>query len=242
LAVCVALAMLAAPGWAATIRVHPAPLKVRGFFGGTRLEVVGEIPAGAQAVIEVIGKEAEQELMRKGRRWDLWMNVGEINIQGVPSFYLVASSEAKLLGAAVMERPAWGYERWRRRARFQGVVKQNEDALIFQEFIVLKEGLGLYGRFPGAVQVVAAGSGRDKAQVTFPINTRIAPGTYHIRLTAVQGTQVVQRTQVPWQVEMVGSPAFLTFLALKRPVLYGILAVGLAALVGLLSGILFKHK
>ena len=100
----------------------------------------------------------------------------------------------------------------------------------------------LYGRFRGAVQVVAAGGGRDQAQSTFPINTRIALGTYHVRLTAVRGQEVVQRTQVPWHVEMVGSPAFLTFLARKRLVLYGILAAGLAALVGFLSGVLFKRR
>jgi hypothetical protein len=239
MAALVLLGIFSLPGRAANIRITPATLKIQGFFGGTRLQVSGDIPEGTEAVIEIIGKDGEQELMRKGRRWDLWMNVGEIDITGVPGFYLVASSDPRLLSASKTEKP-WGYGLWRRRARFQGGLKKGEDALIFKEFLQLKEGRGLYGRFPDAVEVAAAGRGRAQARASFPINTRIAPGTYRVRVTAVRGWQVVQRTQVPWQVEMVGTPAFLTFLALQRPVLYGILALGLAALVGFLSGVLFK--
>jgi hypothetical protein len=235
------LGIFSMPGLAQNIRVNPAALKIEGFFGGTRLRVSGEIPAGTEAVIEVIGQEAEQELMRKGRRWDLWMNVGEIDIKGVPGFYLVASSDPRLLAPAKAEKP-WGYGLWRRRARFQGALKKGEEPLIFKEFVQLKEGRGLYGRFPGAVQVVAVGGGRYQAQATFPINTRIGPGTYQVRLTAVRDQQIVQRAQVPWQVDMAGSPAFLTFLAMTRPVLYGLLALGMAATVGFLSGVLFKQR
>ena len=241
LAVLVLLETFSVLGWAENIRVHPATLKIEAFFGGTRLRVSGDIPEGTEAVIEVIGTEAEQELMRKGRLWDLWMNVGEIDIKGVPGFYLIASSDPKLLSASKAEKP-WGYRLWRRSARFQGAFKQGEEALIFQEFLQLKEGKGLYGRFPGVVKVVSVGGGRDQAQATFPINTRIAPGTYHVRLTAVRGQHVVQSTQIPWQVKMAGSPAFLTSLAMKQPVLYGLLAVGLAAMVGFLSGVLFKKR
>jgi hypothetical protein len=241
LAALLLLEIFSRPGLAQNILVHPAILKIEGFFGGTRLRVSGDIPEGTEAVIEVIGQETEQELMRKGRRWDLWMNVGEIDIQGVPGFYLIASSDPRLLSATEAEKP-WGYGLWRRSARFQGAFKKGEEALIFKEFVQLKEGNGLYGRFPGAAQVVAVGGGRYQAQATLPINTRIAPGTYRVRLTAVQGQRVMQQTQVPWQVELAGSPAFLTFLALERPVLYGILALGLAALVGFLSGVLFKQR
>lgn len=241
LAALVLLGIFAVPARAAHIQVTPATLKIHGFFGGTRLQVSGEIPAGCAAVIEVMGQGGEQELMRKGRRWDLWMNVGEIDIKGVPGFYLVASSAPRLLSVSQTEKP-WGYGLWRRRARFQGAVKPGEEALIFKEFLQLKEGRGLYGRFPGAVEVAAAEGGRAQARVSLPINTRIAPGTYRVCVTAVRGWEVVQRSQVPWRVEMVGTPGFLTFLALKRPVLYGILALGLAAVVGFLSGVLFKRK
>jgi hypothetical protein len=226
---------------AENIQVHPPLLKITGFFGGARLQVSGEIPTDTEAVIEVIGQVAEQELMRKGRRWDLWMNVGEIDIRGVPGFYLVATSNPRLLSTGGAEKP-WGYGFWQRRARFQGAFHKREEAIIFQEFVQLKEGTGLFGEFPGAVEVVPSGPGRSQAQATFPINTRIAPGTYRIRLTAVRGQQIVQQAQVDWLVELAGIPAFLTYLATERSVLYGLLALGLTAMVGFLSGVLFKQR
>ena len=105
------------------LQVHPALLKITGFFGGARLEVSGDIPGGTEAVIEVIGRVTEQELMRKGRRWDLWMNVGEINIGGIPGFYLVATSDPRLLSPDNKVTKPWGYGLWQRRARFQGALK-----------------------------------------------------------------------------------------------------------------------
>lgn len=241
MAALVLLAIFSRPGFAQNIRLAPDILNIKVFFAGAALQVSGEIPAGTEAIIEVIGKEGEQELMRKGRRWDLWMNVGEIDITGVPGFYLIASSAPKLLLNPKGENP-WGYGQWRRTATFRCNFQKGEEASIFEEFLALKEDLGLYGRFPGAVKLVPAGDSRYRVQATFPINTRIAPGTYQVRLAAVRDWQVVQRTSVPWQVDLVGIPAFHTYLAMKQPVLYGLLALGLAVAVGFLSGLLFKRR
>jgi hypothetical protein len=235
------LSIFSSAALAENIQVHPDVLKIMGFFGGTRLQVSGDIPAGTEAVFEVIGPKTEQDLMRKGRRWDLWMNVGEINITGVPRFYLLASSDARLLSPADEKMP-WGYAHYRRHARFQGSFQKGEESLVFQEFVQLKEGSGQYGKFPGAVRVVAQGVGRSQAQATFAINTRIAPGHYRVRLTAVRGQQIVQRGEVPWPVELAGGPALLTFLATQRPILYGFLALGLTVMLGFLSGVLFKQR
>ncbi len=38
------------------------------FFNGQTVTVSGTIPAGAQAVLEVVGTSADEHLMRKGRR------------------------------------------------------------------------------------------------------------------------------------------------------------------------------
>jgi len=48
-------------------------------------------------VIEITGQTAAEHLMRKGRRSGLWMNVGEVEVEGAPSLYLAASTTAPLL-------------------------------------------------------------------------------------------------------------------------------------------------
>ena len=79
------------------LSVTPPTIKINSFFGGAEVSVSAEIPQGCEAVIEVTGKKLEEDLMRKGRRWDLWMNVGEIDIDGAPCLYLLMSSAPRLL-------------------------------------------------------------------------------------------------------------------------------------------------
>ena len=74
------------------LKISPATVQIGTFFNGQTVTVSGTIPAGAQAVLEVMGTSAEEHLMRKGRRGGLWMNVGEIKVQDAPSLYLVMST------------------------------------------------------------------------------------------------------------------------------------------------------
>ena len=52
-------------------------------------------------MVEITGPTAAEHLMRKGRRGGLWMNVGELEVQGAPSVYLAAEHQPR-----VVERPA----------------------------------------------------------------------------------------------------------------------------------------
>ena len=82
------------------LTISPAEVQIGAFFNGQTVTVSGTIPAGTQAVLEVMGASAEEHLMRKGRRGGLWMNVGEIQVQDAPSLYLVMSTAKELLTAA----------------------------------------------------------------------------------------------------------------------------------------------
>lgn len=82
------------------LTISPAQVQIGAFFNGATVTVSGTIPAGTQAVLEVMGTSADEHLMRKGRRGGLWMNVGEIQVQDAPSLYLVMSTAKELLTAA----------------------------------------------------------------------------------------------------------------------------------------------
>ena len=223
------------------LRVTPDPIRIGSFFSGAKLMVSAEVPKGAEVVIEVIGKVSEEELMRKGKRWDLWMNVGEVDVEGVPSTYLAASSNPKLLSPPATDS-SWGYQPLAGKVSFKGRVKAVTSAELFHEFIRLKQGEGLYGVYPGGVNLSPAGDEYDVAGTSFWLPTRIAPGTYQLCLTAVGKGQTVQRQCVPLEVAMDGFPAFLSSLARNSGVLYGLFAVAIAMATGLLTGVIFKKK
>jgi hypothetical protein len=223
------------------LRVTPDPIQIGSFFSGAKLMVSAEVPKGAEVVIKVIGKVSEQELMRKGKRWDLWMNVGEVDVENAPGMYLAASSNPKSLLPPAADS-SWGYEALAEKVSFKGRVKAVTSSELFREFVRLKEGQGLYGVYPGEVKLSPAGDDHDLAETSFWLPTRIAPGTYQVCLTAVGKGQTVQQQCLPLEVAMVGFPAFLSSLARDSEVLYGFFAVALAMATGLLTGVIFKKK
>jgi hypothetical protein len=99
--------VLPARAAAPTLTASPATVQIGAFFHGQTVTVSGAIPAGAQAVLEVVGASAEETLMRKGRRGGLWMNVGKILVHDAPSLYLVMSTAKELL-TAVKPSATWG--------------------------------------------------------------------------------------------------------------------------------------
>jgi len=138
------------------LRVSPDSVQIGTFFDGQTVTVEGSIPAGAQAVLEVVGNSANEHLMRKGRRGFLWMNVGEITVHDAPSLYLVMSTAKELLTSAAGEA-TWGYQALEKRMAFSGKIETAERPLFMKQFLELKESEHIYATYPGALKVKAAG-------------------------------------------------------------------------------------
>ena len=223
------------------LKVTPDQIRIGSFFSGAKLMVSTAVPKGAEVVMEVIGKVSEEELMRKGKRWELWMNVGEVDVEGAPSMYLAASSNPKSLLPPAADS-SWGFEALAEEVSFKDQLKTVTSSELFHEFVRLKQDQGLYGLFPGEVKLSPAGADHDFVEAAFWIPTRTPPGTYQVCLTVVEKGQIVQHQCVPLEVAMIGLPAFLSSLSRDSAVLYGFFAVAIAMATGLLTGVIFKKK
>ena len=223
---------------APAIKVSPAAVQIGTFFDGQTVTVAGTIPAGAQAVLEVVGGSADEHLMRKGRRGFLWMNVGEITVHGAPSLYLVMSTAKELLTKATGEA-TWGYLSLEKRITFSGRIETAERPLFMKQFLELKESEHIYASYPGALKVKAAGEQSAVTGTLFlPTNTK--PGTYKVVLSVIADGKVVSAARTDLKVEMVGFPALLANLAYQHGATYGIVAVVIAIVTGFAMGFLFK--
>jgi hypothetical protein len=220
------------------LQVYPDVVEIGTFFQGHRVTVTGKIPAGAQAVMEVVGQSAAEHFMRKGRRGGLWMNVGEVDVSAAPSLYLAMSTDPQLL-----QNPppgaTWGYADLKKRLSLSGV-DQGEQELFLDQFFKLKESEEIYATFPGATKVSGATQGLKTVTGTFPVPTKIKPGAYKVCLTVLQDGQVTAKNCADLQVAMVGFPAMLSSLAYQHGATYGILAVLIAIVTGFAMGYLFK--
>jgi len=224
---------------AVTLQVTPDVVEINSFFNGHDVTVTGTLPAGLGAVVEVIGPTAEEHLRRKGRLGPLWMNVGNIVVDGAPSLYLVLSSAADLLAGNLVDA-AWGFPALIQRINLTGDVQDDEKDKFKHQFLELKESEELYAAWPGGLKVAPAEDGRLKVTGTFWLPANVRPDTYKVCLTAVKEGRAVERVCTELAVQMVGFPAFLMTMAHEHAALYGILAVIIAIVVGFLMGYLFK--
>lgn len=225
-------------GWPSQLEVAPRRVEIGAFFGGKEVVVSAEIPPLADAVVELVGEDVAETLVRKGRIGPLWMNVGEIVAQGFPTLYMVASTSSFLL-AGGDGSGSWGYGKLREQARLgeSGGVEESDSML--QEFIKLKETQGLYKLLPAGVELVSEDETAQSIRARFPLPRCIRPGTYTVSVSAIRGGEVLQRQQTWIEVEMTGFPRLLRSLAEDYPMVYGIMAVVAAMLAGYGLGWLF---
>jgi hypothetical protein len=237
----VVFVMSCTPAAAADLRLIPDSIRIGPFFSGATVHVFGEIQAGSQAIIEIIGKRIEEQLLRKGRRWDIWMSVGEIDIEDAPYVYFALSTDP-----AEFSRPGadaeFGYARLKKRVNFRGDVQGMPRAEIFRWFIRLKEEESLYSQQPGALKASSSSPGLMKVEGSFRIPSRIPPGDYLARLSVVDNFRLLHSETAHFRVRMSGLPAFLSSLSRGHGALYGLFAVAIAAIFGFLVGVAFKRS
>jgi hypothetical protein len=227
------------PAQAAGLTVSPATVSIGAFFNGKTVTVSGAVPAGAQAVLEVMGPSAEEPLLRKGRRGGLWMNVGEILVHNAPSLYLVMSTTKELLTQAPAEA-TWGYRALEKRITFTGKIEPAEREKFMSQFLQLKESEHIYASWPGALKLNAAAGAESKVTASFPLPTNTRPGTYKVCLSVIQDGRVASHTCTDLTVALAGFPALLASLAYQHGAAYGVLAVVIAIVTGFAMGFLFK--
>jgi hypothetical protein len=222
-----------------TLKVSPDNVQIGTFFSGQTVTMEGAIPAGSQAVLEVVGTSADEHLMRKGRRGFLWMNVGEITVRDAPSLYLVMSTAKELLTSATGEA-TWGYQSLEKRVAFTGNIEASERPMFMKQFLELKESEHIYATYPGTLKVKTAAGGQNPVKVTFFLPTNTKPGTYKVVLSVITDGKVVSSASTELTVAMVGFPALLADLAYQHGATYGVIAVVIAIVTGFAMGFLFK--
>ncbi len=225
------------------LQVTPTELAINEFFEGSQITVSADIPKGDDVIIEFRGPALKDQLMRKGRRGGLWMNVGEIEVEGAPSLYLFMSTDPKVLSASNNPDTEWGYGALQKQVKFSGSAPIEDSAEVFQQFLKLKESGGLYGVFPGSIKTLpGASADRSIIEGNIQLPGKISPGNYQICLYVLNKGSLAEKKCVDFPVVMEGLPAILSSLAHSHATMYGLLAVFIALVTGFVTGFVFKGK
>lgn len=223
------------------IQLHT--IRIGSFFSGEKVTVRAVVPHGDQVAFRILGPREELALMRKGRVGGLWMNVQQIHFHNLPKVYLLWTSEKLASMEAGGTPKAMKLDYLSVLSGTLETKNQEEDPLLLNELIKLKETDNLYHVFEGTVRLkpFEKGSG-DQADAVLDLPPKIYPGSYVLELlTFNQGNGRLLHSST-LEVKLVGFPALISGLALGKGLWYGILAVFIATVSGLLIGIIFTSK
>lgn len=221
-----------------TPTLTPDTIDVGTFYNGSRVQVTGDIPECDGAVLVMEAGRDEIRLNRKGRVAGIWLNVAQVTVQNVPKVYILAASDSleNICSPEVRRRAQIGSEYLRDQIKF--VCDKPLTGTEFEEFLKLKIDNGTYNMNVG-IDLVPAEPGRMKLSATLPIAPTIPPGTYKIVLYCFKDGARIGRGETQLTVKRVGLARMMANLAHEHAAEYGLLAIVVAMMVGIVMGVIF---
>ncbi|MCX6543287.1 MAG: TIGR02186 family protein [Acidobacteria bacterium] len=223
---------------AGAIVVAPDHVTVNLFYNGSDLHIRVQLPANAGAAVRLTGLSGRVELKQKGKvAGILWMNVADVDLDGVPIIYYLLTSAPLRDMAPPRELATW---------------KLGSEALLPDEspggpyrdqFVKLKQRDGLYRVLEGALTKTGGGEGGSAVfEGTLSLPAKIPPGTWQVELFGFEHGHVARLAAVPLTIEYAGVVRAMHGLAMDHGTVYGWMSVVIAIAVGLLTGVLFSTK
>ena len=224
---------------AKSLIVTPETISVDSFFSGSELTIAGDIKATDDVIIEIVGQNGNQDFELKGRVGLFWMTTGKIELKDIPNLYLVLMPDGKdwLQKADTL---GLGMEQIRRQMSTSGTSKPPEN--IFSMFKKLKKSEELYDEIPGAVTYSPGKDGMKHFVGKCAIPSSVNLGTYAIKATEVtEGGSKGPELQGQLVVQEIGFVKFVNRLASDQRITYGVSAVVIALMAGILMGVIFRQ-
>jgi uncharacterized protein (TIGR02186 family) len=223
--------------------VQPKTIRIGSFFSGGQVTVRGVVPAGDRVALRILGPRGQLVLMKKGRVVGLWMNVGQVTFQDVPQVYLLwTSGKLSSLGSET-DLQAWKLDY---ASLLSGALPQKnreEEARLLWELIKLKEEDRLYQINEGTVQIKPLEPGAwEQVDAVLSLPAKIEPGAYVLEMIAFQEGKGRLIHSSTLEVKLAGFPALVSDFSARQGLWYGILAVIVATLSGLIIGIVFSSR
>jgi uncharacterized protein (TIGR02186 family) len=221
------------------VQVDPETIQVGLFYSGQNIRVRASTPASEGVVIRVAGPEEPLVLKKKGKKYGLlWMNVGEVHYEAIPTLYMLRSSRKldELGTSETLNQLKIGFDA----LRDQVPAGSNDGAReLFGELVKLKERDRLFSSRAAAVRVDPTGTGGHQATGEFFLPAKTPVGDYTVDVFSFEKGEGELVGTAKIHLERTSVVSFITSLVANHGLLYGCLAVAVAILAGLSTGFIF---
>lgn len=212
------------------------------FYHGSNVSVRGISDPDTDLIIKISSPDGHQELRQKGKVGGLlWMNVGTLNLEKVPSLYFLASTKKidEILSKEAMAKDVLGYEAVENHVEMTPVKDGNEKTKWFNEFVKYKENSKLYSVATRNITFTKENN-KQNYYTLFEWPYQAAPGDYIVTVYAVKDNKVIKKAEHKVQVKQAGIVKKLAGMAKNNAAVYGLLSILAALGAGFGVGLIFR--
>lgn len=221
------------------LTITPRIMNINTFFSGGELTISGNILSSEDIILEIRGKDSESSFDMKGRVGPFWMAIGNIKLENIPELYQLLLPEGPDWDRKA-EALGLGIDRLKDRLITSGTV--DIPLNVFKMFAKLKDHEGLYRQVPNAIRYSPESDGTKRFTAVCLLPDRIKTGTYEIKATTILNGIAERQMKDHFSVNEIGFIKLVNHLALDRRLIYGVSAVIIALMAGLIMGVLFKQS
>jgi uncharacterized protein (TIGR02186 family) len=219
------------------ISIKPDHVLVGLFYGGQKISIKTEVPQGYDAVIRVKGTDEDLHLKKKGKVLGiLWMNVGELSYNAVPSLYFLNTSNPvnALAPTDELNQLEIGYD-----ALNEKCAREPEAKKLFPELIKLKTKEGLFETGEGKIRLEPKKNVVQEAVCQFVLPPKAPVGEYTVDVFIFKNGRGSLFGTTTFSIDRAPFISFLTSMVTNHGLIYGCIAVIIAIFAGLLTGFIF---
>jgi uncharacterized protein (TIGR02186 family) len=228
-----------------TVALSTPEVTINSNFTGTTVTVFGVIDrdtasaaGGYDIAVVLLGPRESVVARRKDRILGIWANAAAETFEAAPSFYSLSTSVnvPDLAAAPVLERLQLGFDNIA--FRYQDRTQTNDPAVggFRDAFIRLKDRVGLYHQ-----QVGVSFIGNLIFRTTFYLPANIPVGDYTADAYLFSDRLLVARAGDKLRVGKTGLEDTLSTFARGQSLVYGLICVALALVIGWLGGVIFRR-
>lgn len=228
---------------------------IRSNFTGTQILLFGAVEAarpGSRAlnrdiVVVVQGPSRPMTVRRKEQMTAIWVNHDSVTYPSVPGYYAIASTRPLEVTATpeTLKALRIGIENIDPGTPIahaidgtQQILPPDEERAFWKALVRNKRRDGLYINVPGGVTFL----GQTLFRATVDIPAKVPVGLYTAKVYLLQDGEIIDTISSPLYIEKGGVERFLYRMAHTDPLLYGMIAVLVAAFAGWLASAVMARR
>jgi len=221
----------------ADLTLEPAWAEIGLFYGGVDLRITSEVDTGLEIAVLMTGPGGDLHFGKKEKAWGMfWAPTGNVTFEDIPGLYQLRTTVEldALAPDSVLTELGIGYGTLRTH------VENGADTDLLPDLVRLKEDEGLFSYAADGINLSdGSAANRQAIALSLPVPANAPLAVYTVQLFGFRDGQLVAVRQGTFELRQTAVTHFLTSLAQRHGLLYGVIAVILAVGAGLLVGLVF---